>query len=190
LTSDTSSLLINGIAASTNGHSHPFNSITSSPTTLAGYGITDAISTDVVKTTSPNTNNSITTITIPELTTPLLASKVYNFKYYIRYQSVATGTGLKIGIAISSSAIISAQVSIPVKSTSTSGMMFGSITASGTTITSTGVNAADTPYIATIEGIIQMGSSAGSLNVIFGSEVSGNTITVLPYSIGVIEVIQ
>ena len=176
---------------------------TGKPTTLSGYGITDAsTSADLAAhvaaanphpqyvrsltyktaTTISTTSTSLNNVT--EGVISLAANTLYRITMYVRFSSTASGTGIRLGLTCPTGAAISAVVSIPVRSDSTSGAFQGTIVVSGDSVIGTGVEIAGTAYIAVIQGVVSTGATAGSLQLQFGSEVTGSSVSVLPFSVG------
>ena len=206
LTGSGGALLVNGVAASKEGHAHTFASITAKPTTLAGYGITDAVdSADLaahVAATDPHpqytrsltcktSSTSSTSLTnVAGGTIALAANTLYRVTMYVRFSSTSSSTGIRLGLTCPSGSTISAIVSIPVRSDSTSGAFQGTIVASGDYVIGTGVENSGVAYIAVIQGVVSTGPTAGDLQLRFGSEVSGSSVSVLPFTIGFADVMQ
>lgn len=101
------SQLLGDIGAATSGHSHTFASLISKPTTLSGYGITDAV-------------NSATTITINGTTYDLSANR--SFSVAAGLTSFNTRTG---AITLSSADVTGALGFTPYNSTNPSGYISG-----------------------------------------------------------------
>ena len=53
----------------------------------------------------------------------------------------------------------------------------------------TGVEVAGTAYIAVIQGVVFTGATAGNLQLQFGSEVSGSSVSVLPFTVGFADIL-
>lgn len=119
----------------------------------------------------------------------LAANSLYRITMYVRFSSNATGTGIRLGLICPTGSVISAIVSIPVRSDSTAGCFQGTIVSSGDYVVGTGVEVAGTAYIAVIQGVVSTGVTAGALQLTYGSEVSGSTVSVLPYSVGHIDIL-
>ena len=178
------------------------------PTTLAGYGITDAASdvdlanhvaaynphpqyvmSSTCKTTGTVSSSLTTLANVTGAAIALLANSLYRVTMYVRFSSTASGTGIRLGLTCPTGATISAQVSIPVRADSTSGCFQGSIVVSGDSVTATGVEIAGTAYVAVIQGVIQTGATAGNLQLQYATEVSGSSVSVLPMSVGFADII-
>lgn len=131
---------------------------------------------------------SVSLATVAGMNIQLSANTTYRITYFIRFQSAATGTGIRVGLLAPAGSSISATVSIPVRSDSTSGVLQGAIITSGDSVLGTGVEAANTPYVATIFGMVQTGATPGVLSLQFATEINGSQVTVLPMTNGKAEV--
>ena len=187
LTYENGRLSVDGVPVSLDGHTHSslsvnFSAIAGLPTTLAGYGIVDALSSMRARASSPVQVSSTTLADVSSMSVQLAPNSTYRITLYVRFQSAANTTGIRLGLTTPTGSTISAQVSIPVKADSTSGVLQGSIIASGDSVLGTGVEAANTPYIATIFGVVSTGATGGSLQLRAASEINGSAVTVLPMS--------
>lgn len=201
-------LLVGGTAISLQNHSHSYASLTGKPTTIAGFGITDALSISNLdahvaaadphpqymrslsfKTTANSTSSSTTLNNAAAAAIALAANTVYRITLYVRFSSAATGTGIRLGLTCPTGSVISASVSIPVRSDSTSGSLQGTIVVSGDSVQGTGVELSNTAYIAVIQGVVSVGATAGNLQLQYATEVSGSAVTVLPHSVGFADIV-
>ena len=183
---------------------HDWSKITTGkPTTLAGYGITDASTSAnlaahvaaanphpqymrslTCKTTTDVSSSSTGLTNVTEGVIALAANTLYRITLYVRFSSTASGTGIRIGLTCPTGATISAVVSIPVRSDGTSGAFQGTIVTSGDSVIGTGVEVAGTAYVAVVQGIVSTAATAGNLQLQFGSEVLGSSVSVLPFTVG------
>ena len=126
--------------------------------------------------------------TVTGMNIQLSANTMYRLTYFVRFQSTATGTGIRLGLVAPAGSSISATVSIPVRPDSTSGVLQGALISSRDSVLGTGVEAANTPYVATIFGMIQTGANGGTLSLQFATEINGSQVSVLPMTNGKAEV--
>ena len=134
--------------------------------------------TTVRKTDADNTNNTITLSNATGLDLTLAAGTTYSFEYYVLFQSTQQNSGIALAInGPGAPTIISYTVSIPVAADATTGVFSGWGTAYNDFVLGTGVQTANTTYIARIHGIVQT-NAAGALLPRFRSETAGQTMTV------------
>ena len=206
---ESGALKVGDATVALQGHGHPFSEITDKPTTLAGYGITDVASAaDLAahvgasnphpqymravscRTTASSSRNSTALADVVDATIALLPNTVYRITFYVRFSSAASGTGIRLGLTTPVGATVSAVVSIPVRSDSTSGSLQGTIVVSGDSVIGTGVEIANTAYVAVIQGVVATGATAGLLQLRYASEVSGSTVSVLPHTVGFADIVE
>lgn len=209
LTVDGGALKVGEMAVSLQGHGHSFSEITDRLTTLAGYGITDVASAaDLAahagaanphpqymraiscRTVATSSRSATSLADVAGATITLLPDTVYRITFYVRFSSTASGTGIRLGLTTPAGATVSAVVSIPVRSDSTSGSLQGTIVVSGDSVTGTGVEIANTAYVAVIQGVVATGPTAGPLQLRYASEVSGSTVSVLPHTVGFADIVE
>jgi hypothetical protein len=132
----------------------------------------------VRKTDGDNTNNTITLADTSGLGLTLAAGTTYSFEYYILFQSTQQNSGIALAInGPGTPTIISYTVSIPIAIDGTGAMFSGWGTTYNDFVLGTGVQTANTTYIARINGIVQT-NAAGALLPRFRSETAGQTMTV------------
>lgn len=150
--------------------------ITAASNTLIAGGS----SVQAFRTTANVTNNSNVTVTnISDLQATVVAGRFYHIDCYIRYQSVATTTGLALQWgAIGAGGNIVAEVIIPV---STTGSVVGNLTAFGEIRVSPATPDANNDYLASSKAVFVC-TVSGSIVPQFRSEIGGSTVTVLPGS--------
>lgn len=143
----------------------------------------DGLTNDVVlKTTTQlnNTSNS-TFATINEHAINVVTGRTYAFEILLRFQTVATATGIGLSIGGSATGQLAANANAIV-STGTAGLFSGPLTAINGVVTTSGVPAANTPYLARITGIF-IATTSGLIYPQFRSEVNGSQVSVLAKSI-------
>ena len=99
----------------------------------------------------------------------------YRFVFNVVHQQAATTTGLRLGLTFPAATIFAAHArvshGVTVNADGTDIMFEGPITTSGDSVLGTGVQAAATNYISTIEGFI-LPSAAGNIQVQYAPEVA------------------
>ena len=109
----------------------------------------------------------------------------YSFRFEVLFRSAATTTGLKVAVTCPASpATFSYKARIPAAADGVAGEFQGWGTTSGDVITATGVQAANTTYLATVEGVLRTGAAGGTLQLQVGTEVNASAITIKAYSGG------
>lgn len=123
-----------------------------------------------------NTSN-VTFQNLTDLQIPVVAGKRYKFKAQILFSSVATGTGIGLSIGGTATGLLRGFCGMPISNTAGTGNKFhGVLTALNGIVTSTGVGAANTQYMAEIEGVFTALTS-GFIYPQFRSEVNGSAVT-------------
>ena len=136
------------------------------------------------KQTAQITNSSNTTPTdITGLYFDLVSGRRYVFKFFVTFKSAATGTG--VGFVFSAPAMTAAnwKVSITQGNAGTDQTFENSATSLTTVLVSASVAAANTDYMAIIEGFCEP-SANGSLQLRCRSEVNGPQITIKNSGVG------
>jgi len=132
----------------------------------------------VRKTDADNTNSTITLADTSGLGLTLAAGTTYTFEYFILFQSAQQNSGIQLAInGPGAPTIISYTVSIPIAADGTAAMFSGWGTTYNDPVNGTGVQTANTTYVARIHGIVQT-NAAGALLPRFRSETAGQTMTV------------
>jgi hypothetical protein len=139
-----------------------------------------------VKITSDQSSTSTSTGDVTGLSFSVTSGTYYKFKFVVVFRSAATSTGIKLGINAPSSTVFSATAKIPSAADGTGGSFHGWITSSGDIVTSSGVEATATDYVAIIEGMI-LPSASGTVQLIFASGVGSSQITIRNGSFATIE---
>jgi len=137
-----------------------------------------------------NSGNDTTTgtalVSATGLDLSVAANTTYTFDYYLLVQTAATNTGISLAVAgPAAPTVVSYTVSSPTAAVDGTGTIFsGYGTAFGDEVISTGVQAANTTYVARIHGIVRTGGTAGNLTPRFRSEVNNSAVRVMQYSWG------
>jgi hypothetical protein len=125
------------------------------------------------------TNSSNTTIvSVPELGFVVNTGSKYYVRLIARFRTAATATGFAVTLGTSNGATgtLAAHAEITQAADATSAAYHGAITSLADFVTSTAVPAANTDYIAHIEGTF-ICTNGGSIVPQFRSEVNGSTAT-------------
>jgi hypothetical protein len=113
----------------------------------------------------------------------LTSGVTYYYEYRVLFGSSVTTTGLRLGLSYGAVSYAAAYCSIPIAAPGTAASLDGIITASGGSITGTGVAVANTTYLALIDGVVNP-SADTTLNLMMGSEIAGTTVAIRPGSLG------
>jgi hypothetical protein len=108
------------------------------------------------------------------------AGATCHFTINVIFQTAATGTGIDLTLSTNTAtyAMFSAQAQIPFAADGNGGEFQGSITAGNDTVRSTGVIAANTNYVARIDGVaIAAMSTPLTLTLQVRTEVAGSNAT-------------
>jgi hypothetical protein len=127
----------------------------------------------VIKTTTTQANNTVTSATINTLSFTTIANKNYRVKLWLRYNSAATTTGIRLGPNTFSGGNIWYHVIIP---SSTTANQFFSGFNTGTMLFGT-ASRATTGNVAIVELDIEA-TSAATVSFQFASEIAGSAITI------------
>lgn len=123
------------------------------------------------------TNNSNATLTsMTALQYALTAGGVYLLECFLLHQSVATTTGLTLTLS-TPTGIVSGIAATSIGNDGTGTRFHGNITASGDVVTSTGVQTANTSFLAHLYAIVQP-TANGNLIPQFRSEVNGSQVSI------------
>ena len=142
-----------------------------------------ALETTAVATMKATQQSTSTTLSnINELVLPVEANSIYEIDAFITFQSAATTTGLGIGVLTPSLSKNFIEIVIPITSTAAASQLrtiFPNAVVAGnnTSITGTGVTAANSNHTARISGLIKTNSINGNCQLQFKSEVSGSAVT-------------
>jgi len=127
------------------------------------------------------TASTLTSVT--DVAFALLPNTTYTFKFWVVFRSSSSSNGIRIGLTFPAVVRFAASVSIPIAADGTSAEFHGWLTSSGDQVVGTSVQASNTDYVAIVEGTIRV-SAAGNIQLAFGSETSGTTITVRLGTVG------
>lgn len=126
--------------------------------------------------TSNQNRTSVTLADLSDLSWSVSNGEVYAFRAILIFRSAGLGVGLVAGLTCPAG-VISARVSIPVAADGTAGALDGWITASGDSVSGTGVQATATDYLATIDGILQP-TADGTLQLQWATSGAGTAVNV------------
>lgn len=101
----------------------------------------------------------------------LTSGTTYNFKWNVLFQSGAASNGLRLGLTFPAATIVAAKVEIPIAAPGVDCFFEGCVITSGASVAATATQAANTTYMATVEGTIRP-SANGNLALMFGNELS------------------
>jgi len=133
-----------------------------------------------ISTLSSTSNVTLTNITGMEVS--VINGKSYLIEAYLLFRSVATATGIALSVGTTgASGTIFAQIHIPVGANGTAGELQGQMTSFSSVVIGTGVQTANTTYIARITGIFTC-TTSGTIYPQFRSEINGSSVTILPNS--------
>lgn len=126
-----------------------------------------------------NADVSNTLITLADatgLSIPVLANTDYTFDFTVAFQTAATTTGIQLALnGPASPTLFTAVIRIPSSATAFSTQY---VSAYNTGPLTTAIDAANTPRIAEIKGILRNGPTAGNLTVRFRTEIALSTVTI------------
>ena len=122
--------------------------------------------------------SSVTLANITGLAFPVTSGLTYEFRGLVVFRSAAITTGLRLGLTCPAFTVLAASASIPIAADAAGvGYMDGWITTSGDSVLGTGVQAATTDYVATIEGVL-VPSANGTVQLQAATEIAASNITV------------
>jgi hypothetical protein len=125
----------------------------------------------------PFTSGTIAGVT--GLSIGVISGTQYSFKARVIFQTAATTTGIKLGLICPTMAYIGWEARIP---TSISAFDYGAFHTTTQVLTTAGIDAANTTYLATLEGVFEP-SASGNFQIGAATEVGGSTVTVKAGSI-------
>lgn len=131
--------------------------------------------TTVVTKTADQAHTTTTLANVTELVVPAAANAVMGFRFAVMFRTAATTTGIRLAIAGPAGATVAYRAQIP--SSATADTVQHVNTLSGGTAT-TAVAAANTDYVAVLEGVLTVGATAGNLQLQVASEVAASAVTV------------
>lgn len=134
--------------------------------------------------TADQSSTSTALVNVTDMVFPVETGKAYTFDFFVGFQTAATTTGL--GLAVTAPAgLIAYEASIPLAADGTGGVFHGHGTSSGDLILSTGVQAANTVYVARLYGLCRP-TANGNVQLQFRSEVNGSAVTAKQGSGGIL----
>jgi hypothetical protein len=155
--------------------------------TISGYS--------TVRVTSIKSTTTTSTLPIAELVFSVDANTSYAFSFGIVYAAAISSTGLRLGLQFVTMSTFGANVNIPNATAGTAGLSQGWISASTktheSTFTASSWVAASTPlastqFFATMEGVC-VPTAAGTLQVVYATEVAASAISTFVGSFGRLE---
>jgi hypothetical protein len=124
------------------------------------------------------------------MTLALVSGSTYWFKWLVIFESGAASNGIRLGLTFPAATIVTAHASIHLAADGAAATFEGELTSSGDSVVATGVAVANTPVLASIEGIILPTASA-NLALTFGSELSTtNGVRIRQQSFGILRTIS
>lgn len=135
----------------------------------------------IIKVIENISTSSTTLVNITGLNFNVTADGYYHFRFLIPFRSSVTGTGLKLALSVPEYSVFSAKAYIPRAADGAGAEFQGWITSSDDSVIGSGVQTANTDYLATIEGVIKP-TSDGIVQARFASETT-NVITIREGSI-------
>lgn len=148
-----------------------WNTLINKPATFAPSAHTHQGIISRIKISADQTNNTTTLSSINGLSLAVVNGSYYKFKAVLIFRTAATTTGIRLGITCPAFTVFSAKAEIPMAADGVGGDMQGYITSSGDSVLTTAVAAANTDFIAVINGVIKP-SANGTLQLQFASEVA------------------
>ncbi|HVE27285.1 MAG TPA: hypothetical protein VNC22_17890, partial [Sporichthya sp.] len=134
-----------------------------------------------VKLTADVTNTTTSLADVTGLSFPIAASTDYEFEFLIAFQTAAITTGLALALnGPGTPTLLAARIEVPV---SASTEIDRHTNTYNTEALGTAVDAANTPRLARITGVLRNGVTAGTLTARFRSEVAGSAVVVKAGSI-------
>lgn len=106
------------------------------------------------------------------------SGKLYRFMTHLIFRTAATTTGLRFGATTPAFTILSGTGEVPVAAGGTGGVYHSYLTASGVSITGTGVALAGVDYLARLFGTI-IPSSDGTITVQFATEINASRVSLM-----------
>lgn len=141
---------------------------------------------DIVKITADQAMNGIAVADVTGLKFTLVSGSYYRFSFFVVWQTATVSVGLRVALTHPGASIFAAVARIEGHGANGTDAEFqGRLTASGTEISSTAAQEANTNYIAEIIGFIKPNAN-GDLQVRVGNETATNNITVKDGSHGLL----
>lgn len=115
---------------------------------------------------------------VTSLTFPVAAGGLYRFTFFVAYRTAATTTGARFGLTFPAATAQAATVRIAgIGNDGTDSEFTGSITSSGDSVVSAAVAAANTDYLAVIEGVL-LPTANGNLQLRAATEIANSALTI------------
>lgn len=152
--------------------------------TLAGLRLDDEVVVPletqprIARVQSDATNSTTTLSNVTDLVFSAAANTDYLVNAYVLFRTAATTTGLGLAVTVPNAASVTYTALVPNAADAASAAWFGWGTSSGDKVQATGVQAANTDYLASLTGIARVGANAGNVQLQFCSEVGTSLVTV------------
>lgn len=139
------------------------------------------------KLTADEAGKTDATLANTGLSFELVSGDYHHFKFVVVWRSTSTTVGLKLGLTFPAATVFAAKAMHHGQTTdgATTEPWSGNITTSGDSVVSTAAVAANTNYVAVIEGVI-VPSADGTLMVQYAAETTGATVTMKQGSCGIL----
>lgn len=137
------------------------------------------------KKTADQTKNNTTLADMTDMSFAVTSGRYYHFQFFVLFRSAGTTTGIRLSLSIPTVTTFGATARIPIAADGAGGEFQGWITASDDPVIGTGVQAANTDYVAVIEGTI-LPSANGTLQVRFANETGAVVVTARQGSTGIL----
>ena len=108
---------------------------------------------------------------------PVSSGKMYGFEADLIFRTQATTTGLRFGATVPAFTVMAGTGEVPIAAGGPGGIYHSYLTASGVSITGTGVPLAGVDYLARLYGTLQP-SANGFLTFQFASEINASRVTI------------
>lgn len=128
------------------------------------------------KLTADVTNSTVTLADVTSLGFAMAASTDYDFEFFVPFQTAALTTGLALGLnGPGTPSLLAYRVEVPI-SVATVVLRYGNTY--NAEALGTAVDTINVPRLATIQGVIRNGTTAGTLIARFRSEVAASAVVV------------
>ena len=111
------------------------------------------------------------------LSVPVTAGVSRRFRFDVVFRTAATTTGIGLALTYPAASTFAATARIPIGADGAGGELQGWVTSSGDAVVGTGVQAINTDYLATVEGVI-VPTATGVVQLRFRSEIAASAVTV------------
>lgn len=137
------------------------------------------------KTADESTTSNTVLTSAAGLSFSVTAGRYYMFDFLVLFRTAATTTGIVLAVSAPAATRFGYTSDIPIAADGTAATRHGWGTASDDLNVGTGVQAANTDYVAYVRGII-LPSANGTIQIRFRSEVSASSVTVRQGSAGIL----